>query len=111
MMHIALFAIGFLLMLAAPLMQGLSGSENPNAYIFAPVMLAGSIPLLAGRNLSPSPRLMAQGILICGALCMGAWYLGSLMQPMAIRPAAPIGTAIAGAVIAAAANLLRPRQA
>ncbi|MFC3568311.1 hypothetical protein [Paracoccus simplex] len=111
MTRIALFSIGFLLMLAGPLMQGLSGSENPNAYVFAPVMLAGIIPLLAGQALSPSPRLMAQAILICGALCMGAWYLGTLFAPMTLPPAAPVGTAILGALLVVAGNFLLRRDA
>lgn len=111
MMHLLLLALGFILMLTGPFLQGLTGSDNPNAYIFAPVMLAGLIPMLAGRNLSPSPRLMAQGILICGALCLGAWYLGGLFDPVALNAAAPIGCAIAGALAAAAANFLRPQKA
>ncbi|SMO60746.1 hypothetical protein [Paracoccus laeviglucosivorans] len=108
---IVLFALGFLMMLAGPFMQGMTGSDNPNAYVFAPVMLAGSIPLLAGRGLSPSPRLMAQAILICGALCMGAWWLGGQLDPVTMPAAAPVGTAITGALVAAAANLLRARKA
>lgn len=108
---IILFVLGFALMLAGPFLQGLTGSDNPNAYVFAPVMLAGSIPLLAGRGLSPSPRLMAQAILICGVLCLGAWYLGGLLPPRSLSAAAPVGTAIAGALICAAANLWRARKA
>lgn len=106
---IVLFVLGFVLMLLGPFLQGLTGSDNPNAYIFAPVMLAGSIPVLAGRGLSPNPRLMAQAILICGALCMGAWYLGGLLTPVAMPAAAPVGVAIAGALIVAAGNLLKAR--
>lgn len=111
MIHVALLGLGVLLMLTGPFLQGLSGSENPNAYVFAPIMLAGLIPLLAGRNLSPSPRLMAQAILICGALCLGAWYLGGLLEPRALPAAAPVGSAIAGALAVVAANFLRPRRA
>ena len=66
-MRLVLLIIGYALMLIGPLLQGLSGSDNPNAYIFAPILLAGSIPMVAGRNIQPSARLMAQGILICGA--------------------------------------------
>lgn len=109
-MSIALFALGFILMIAGPFLQGLTGSDDPRAIIFAPIMLAGAIPILAGRNLQPSPRLMAQAILICGALCMGAWYLGGLFDPVALRPAAPIGITVAGAVLAAAGNLLGARR-
>lgn len=105
-----LFALGFVLMLAGPFLQGLTGSDNPNVYVFAPVMLAGSIPLLAVRGLSPNLRIMAQAILICGALCMGAWYLGGLLLPRTLSAAAPVGTAIAGALICATGNLLRARK-
>ncbi|MBD9526916.1 hypothetical protein [Paracoccus sp. PAR01] len=111
MTRLVLLVIGYVLMLAGPLLQGLSGSANPNAYIFAPILLAGSIPLVAGRNIQPSARIMAQGILICGAVVLGLWYLGGLAAPMAIAPAAPVGAAIAGALIAAAANLLKFRRA
>ncbi|MTH78718.1 hypothetical protein [Paracoccus aestuariivivens] len=111
MIRIALLIAGFALMLVGPLLQGLSGSDNPNAYLFAPVLLAGSIPMLAGRNISPNPRIMAQGILLCGLIVLGMWYLGGLAAPMAIAPAAPVGCAIAGALIAAAANLLKFRDA
>ncbi len=109
MMHNALIMIGFLLMLAGPLMQGLTGSDNPNAYIFAPILLAGSIPLLAGREIRPNPRIMAQAILLCGAVALGLWYLGGLMAPVAVAPALPVGSAITGALVAVAANLLRSR--
>lgn len=108
---IALFVLGFLLMVAGPFMQGLTGSDKPNAYVFAPIMLAASIPLLSGWGLSLNPRLIAQAILICGALCLGAWYLGGLFAPRVLSSAAPIGTAIAGALICAAANLMRARKA
>lgn len=110
-MRLVLLIIGYALMLIGPLLQGLSGSDNPNAYIFAPILLAGSIPMVAGRNIQPSARLMAQGILICGAVVLGLWYLGGLAAPITIAPAAPVGTAIAGAIVAAAANLLKFRRA
>ncbi|HRM76237.1 MAG TPA: hypothetical protein PLI13_16220, partial [Paracoccus sp. (in: a-proteobacteria)] len=73
----------YALMLAGPLLQGLAGKTDPNAYIFAPVLLAGSIPLIAGRAIAPSPKLMALAILICGAVVMGLWYLGTLLVPAA----------------------------
>jgi len=110
-MYRALFVLAVLLMLTGPFLQGLSGAENPNAYVFAPVMLAGVIPALAGRNLSPSPRVMVQGILICGAIALGAWYLGGLFQPKILPANAPVGSTVAGALLAAAANLLRLRKA
>lgn len=109
-MHLVLTVFGFALMLIGPLLQGLTGSDNPNAYIFAPILLAGSIPYVAGRQIRPSPRLMAQAILICGVIVLGMWYLGGLMAPVVLAAQAPIGCAIAGALIAAAANLLRVRQ-
>jgi hypothetical protein len=114
MRNIALL-IGFALMLAGPLLQGLAGKTDPNAYIFAPVLLAGSIPLIAGRAIAPSPKLMALAILICGAVVMGLWYLGTLLvpaaAPLAIPGYLPVAVAVAGAALAAAANLLRtPRE-
>ena len=108
-MRNALFALGFLLMLAGPLLQGRAGSDNPNAYVFAPVMLAGLIPLLAGRNLSPEPRLMVGALLVCGALCLGAWYLGGLLPPRPLHAALPVGCAILGALVSTGANLLGRR--
>lgn len=104
-----LFALAFVLMLAGPFLQGLTGSDNPNAYVFAPVMLAGLIPVLAGRNLSPQPRLMVSALLVCGALCLGAWYLGGLLAPRPLHAALPVGCAILGALVSTGANLLRPR--
>ena len=115
MMRRLLIVLGFALMLAGPLLQGLAGQDNPNAYIFAPVLLAGSIPLIAGRNVAPNPLLMALAILICGAVVMGLWYLGTLLvpaaAPLAISGYLPVAVAVAGAALAAAANLLRiPRE-
>lgn len=99
-------ALGGLMMLAGPVLQGLSGSEDPRAILFAPIMLAGLIPLLAGRSLQPSARVMAQAVLLCGALCLGAWYLGGLAGPVALPAALPLAVAVAGAAVAAGANLL-----
>lgn len=109
-MRNALFVLAFALMLTGPFLQGLTGSDNPNAYVFAPVMLAGLIPLLAGRKLTPEPRLMVGALLICGALCLGAWYLGGLLPPRPLHAALPVGCAILGALVSTGANLLR-RQA
>lgn len=111
MMRNLALLIGFALMLAGPLLQGLAGKADPNAYIFAPVLLAGAIPLIARRNVAPNPLLMALAILICGAVAMGLWYLGGLLAPAAgpltIPGYLPVGVALAGAALAAAANLLR----
>lgn len=104
-------ALGGLMMLAGPVLQGLSGSADPRAILFAPIMLAGLIPLLAGRSLQPSARVMAQAVLVCGALSLGAWYLGGLAGPVAMPAALPLAIAIAGAAAAAGANLLlRPGE-
>ncbi|WP_134682074.1 hypothetical protein [Paracoccus ravus] len=102
---------GFALMLAGPLLHGMSGSDTPDAYLFAPILLAGAASLLVGRNFSFDLRLIAQGILICGLLVLGMWYLGGLTAPVTIAPAAPVGVAIAGALIASAANLMKRRNA
>ena len=110
MMRPVLMALGFALMLAGPLLQGLAGKADPNAYIFAPVMLAGAIPLIAGRNIAPSPKLMVLAILICGVICMGLWYLGTLFGPVAIAGYAPVACAVAGAALSAGANLLGARR-
>ena len=48
MMHLPALVLGIVLMLAGPLLQGLAGNSDPYAYVFAPVMLAGAIPLIAG---------------------------------------------------------------
>lgn len=98
---------GFALMLAGPLLQGLGGNTDPNAYIFAPVMLAGLIPLIAGRDIRPSPARMVPAILICGAVAMALWYLGGLLGPYAIAGYVPLACAVAGAVLTAGTNLLR----
>ena len=106
-MQSILVAAGFLLMLAGPLMQGLAGNSDPLAYVFAPILLAGSIPLIAGRNISPYPLRMVVAILICGAICMGLWYLGVMFGGGVQMPGwLPLGSAILGAVIASASRLL-----
>ena len=58
MMQAVTLVLAYALMLAGPLLQGLAGNTNPNAYIFAPVMLAGVIPQIAGQNIRPSPLTM-----------------------------------------------------
>ena len=69
----------------------------------------------AYNTTKPSPKLMALAILICGADVMGLWYLGTLLvpatAPLAISGYLPVAVAVAGAALAAAANLLRiPRE-
>ena len=107
MTHLPALVLGIALMLAGPLLQGLAGNSDPYAYVFAPVMLAGVIPQIAGQNIRPSPLTMVLAILICGGVAMGLWYLGTQFGPFAIAGYLPVACAVAGAALAAGANLLR----
>lgn len=111
MMQAVILVLAYALMLAGPLLQGLAGNTNPNAYIFAAVMLAGAIPQIAGRNIAPNPLTMVLALLICGGLAMGLWYLGTMFGPFAIAAYLPVACAVAGAALAAGGNLLRRRGA
>ena len=109
MMQAIILVLAYALMLAGPLLQGLAGNSDPYAYVFAPVMLAGAIPLIAGQNIRPNPRILALAVLVCGAASMGLWYLGTRLGPVAVPGFAPVGCAVLGAVLTACTNLLRPR--
>ena len=85
MMQAIILVLAYALMLAGPLLQGLAGNANPNAYIFAPVMLAGVIPQIAGQNIRPSPLTMVLAILICGGVAMGLWVRQHVNEVLCYR--------------------------
>lgn len=95
----------FLAILAAfagPLLQGLSGAADPNAYVFAPVIFAGLIPLLARGGAGPDPVRMAIGILVVGVLSMAAWWLGGQIagdQPVTMPGWLPVGVSVAAILV------------
>lgn len=106
--------LALILSFIGPLLQGLMGATDPNAYIFAPVIFAGVIPLLARNGATPDPVKMAIGILVVGGLCMGLWWLGSKIAgeaPVAMPGWLPLTFAFGGVVLSVALNLLIARRA
>lgn len=85
-------------MLAGPLLQGLSGATDPNAYIFAPIIAVAVLPLGGPRDMAGSLRL-AGLFLAIGAACLALWWLGGLVTPMAIPGWLPIAVTVVGAVL------------
>lgn len=109
-MRRTLTAVGILLMLLGPLLQGLSGASDPYAYVFAPVMLAGAIPRIALRGMQPDPLRMAIGVIIAGGLSMGLWWIGGQLvgdHPWEVAVWAPLTVVILGVLMTVAGSLLR----
>lgn len=105
----ALPILAIILSFLGPFLQGLMGASDPNAYIFAPVIFAGLIPILARDGAAPDPVKMAIAILVVGGLSMGLWWLGGKIAgetPFAIPAWLPLAVAIGGVVVSVGLNLL-----
>lgn len=109
-MRRSLTGAGIVLMLLAPLLQGLAGNSDPYAYVFAPIILAGVIPRFAVRGVHPDPVRLALGVVIVGGICMGLWWLGRALvgdHPWNVQVWVPLGVAILGVLMTVAGSLLR----
>lgn len=93
-------------MFAGPLLQGLGGFAQPNAYVFAPIIAVASLPLGGPRDMRDSLRL-AGLFLAIGAGCLLLWWLGGLVPPLAIPRWLPVAVTVVGAVLPLATRLRR----
>ena len=93
------FLVALLLMFAGPLAQGIAGRADPNAYVFAPIIAAATLPIGGRRDLRGALTL-AVLFLAIGALCLGLWWLGGRAQPRVIPAWTPLALTVAGALTA-----------
>lgn len=91
--------VALAVMLAGPLLQGLSGAAEPNAYVFAPIIAVATLPLHRQRDLRGAMTL-AVLFLAIGFACLGLWWLGGMARPRAIPAWLPFAATIAGAGLA-----------
>lgn len=103
-----LFLIALAVMFAGPLMQGLNGASDPNAYAFAPLIAVAALPLQGRRDMAASLR-MAGLFLAIGAGALGLWWLGRQVTPppLSLPSWGPLAVSGAGAILSLIAR--RPR--
>ncbi|GLS80805.1 hypothetical protein [Paracoccus marinus] len=101
------FIPALVVMFAGPLLQGLSGASDPNAYLFAPVIAVASLPIGARQDLQASLRLAAMFFAI-GALALALWWVGGRIGPLGGIPGwLPLAVTAAGAILAVTPGFLR----
>lgn len=102
-----LYFIAIVVMFAGPLLQGLNGATDPNAYVFAPVIAVSTLPVHRGPQGGNALRMAAM-FLIIGAICMALWWLGSQSTPPLGWPGLlPTAVTIGGALLALLARIWR----
>lgn len=100
-----IFLMALILMFAGPLLQGLAGFSDPNAYVFAPLIAVAVLPLQGARDMAASLRLAGMFLAI-GAAALALWWLGSRVTPpsLSLPALAPVGVSVAGALLALVAR-------
>lgn len=96
-----------IVMFAGPLLQGLSGASDPNAYLFAPIIAVASLPMGARQDMPAALRLAAM-FLVIGVLALVLWWVGGQIGPVGGIPGwLPLAVTVAGAILAIAPGFLR----
>lgn len=95
------------IMFAGPLLQGLSGASDPNAYLFAPIIAVATLSVGARQDMAAALRLAAMFLGI-GVLALALWWVGGQVGPLAGIPGwLPLAVTAAGAVLAIAPGFRR----
>lgn len=98
--------LALVVMFAGPLLQGLSGATDPNAYLFAPIIAVASLPIGGRRDVADAARLAALFLAIgFGALAL--WWIGGRLGPVAMPGWLPLAVTVAGALLALLPGFLR----